>query len=129
MAYATISDYAARYGAPESEERVKTLLDDASAFLDGAYYARYHKEHESGVHPVFDANACAVCCAIVSRMLVPTDLFGVSQYSQTAGSYTASTTFSNPAGDMYMAKSDYQRLGLLGGRMRTIQAATAADRG
>ncbi len=129
MAYATIDDYAARYGAPESEERAEALLGDASACIDAAYFARYREEHAPGAHPVFDANACAVCCAIVARMLVPTDMFGVSQYSQTAGSYTASTTFSNPTGDMYMSKSDLRRLGLAGGRVRTIQAATAADRG
>ena len=130
MAYATINDYKARYGTPESEERAEVLLADASSYLDSAYFARYHEEHEAGVHPTFDANACAVCCAMVARMLASSaDMFGVSQYSQTAGSYTASATFSNPTGDMYVTKSDKQRLGLLGGRMRTIQAATAADRG
>ncbi len=126
--FATVEDYAERYGEPDDQKRVGVLLADASETLCSLYRGRYGKDYEAGEHPAFDANAKAVCCGIVSRMMAtPADLYGVSQYSQGTGSYSASMTYSNPTGDMYLSKTDRQRLGLWGGRIRSIQAMTAGE--
>lgn len=128
-AFASYADYSSRYGTDAGEERVSTLLSDASGFLAAEYERRYGCAWEQGAHPVFDRNAAAVCCGIVARMLAtPEDLYGASQYSQGTGVYSASLTFANPTGDMYLSAADKRRLGLAGGRMRSIQAATWQDR-
>lgn len=124
--FATVTDYADRYGEPADQKRVGVLLADASDYLCSKYLGRYGTEYEEGAHTAFDSNAKAVCCGIVSRMLAtPTDLYGVSQYSQGTGSYSASMTYSNPTGDMYLTAAEKSRLGLVGGRVRSIQAAVS----
>lgn len=128
-AFATVSDYEGRYGAADDQARVALLLEDATALLLSAYERHYGSEYEEGAHAAFDRNARAVCCAVVSRSLnVPTGMEGVSQLSQTAGSYSASATFSNPTGDMFVTKGDYKRLGIYGNTLRAIDAMTYADR-
>ena len=122
MAFATVEDYLLRYDAAD-ESRLGVMLEDASAMLESAFYGRHGKAYEAGVNPCFDANVKAVCCSMVARCLnTPSDLYGISQYSQGAGSYSSSVTLSNPTGDMYLSKSDKARLGISGGRIRTIQA-------
>ena len=112
MTYATEADYAARYGEP-ADGRCAALLEDASALLDSEYLARYGTEWAEGEHPAFDRNACAVACAVVSRALsVPDGFQGATQYTQTAGSYSASMTMANPTADLYLTKSDRVRLGI-----------------
>lgn len=129
-AFATVSDYEGRYGAADDQARLALLLEDATGLLLSAYERHYGAEYAAGEHAAFDRNACAVCCAVVSRSLnVPSGMEGVSQLSQTAGSYSASATFSNPTGDMFVTKGDYRRLGLYGNRLRAIDAMTYADRG
>lgn len=114
MTFATVSDYSARHGAPADESRCAALLDDASALLESEYLARYGSEWEEGAHPAFDRGACAVACAVVSRALdVPEGFLGATQYTQTAGSYSASMTMANPTADLYLTKSDRVRLGIV----------------
>ena len=113
MTFATVADYAARHGAPPDESRCAALLDDASALLMSEYLARYGSEWEEGEHPAFDRGACAVACAVVSRALsVPDGFQGATQYTQTAGSYSASMTMANPTCDLYLTKADRTRLGI-----------------
>lgn len=127
---ATVADYAARYGQPTDEGRVAALLEDATALLLSAYEQCHGAAYQEGERPAFDRAAKATCCAIVSRALnVPTGFEGATQYTQTAGSYSASVTLSNPTGDLWLSKSDRQRLGLVGYRIGSIAPMTAADRG
>lgn len=118
-AFAFRSDYEARYGA--ADERADVLLEDASGAMLAAYAARYGEPYREGAHPVFDANARAVCCSVAhAALMAPEGFEGASQYSQTAGPYTASVTYANPGGNVYIGKSDLRRLGLLGCRVGSI---------
>lgn len=120
-AFATADDYIKRYGAVDDTDQLTVLLEDASNFLKALYVEEWGQDYMAGVHPVFDDNACAVTCAIVSRSLnVPAGMQGVSQASQSADVYSASFSFANPTGDIYISKSDKQRLGLGGMKIGTI---------
>lgn len=119
---ATLEDYSARYGgvAAADEARVTTLLADASAMLLAAY-ERLWGDYFPGAHPTFDRSAAAVCCLVVNRVLnAPAALAGATQYSQGAGSYTATVTYGGSLGEMYLGKSDLKRLGLSGARIVEI---------
>lgn len=117
---ATAEDYAERYGEP-GDPRAAVLLRDASDALHAAYTSRYGTPWEPGAHPVFDASSLAVCCAVAHRALLsPDGMEGASQYTQTAGPYTASLTLANPGGDVYLTRSDMKRLGLTGCRIGCI---------
>ena len=110
-AFATVADYEARCGAAGDEARVAALLEDASAYLRGAYRRRMGVQYLAGSNP----NA-------------PGAMAGITQQSQTTGPYSSSVTFANPTGDLYLGRSDLKRLGLAGCRVRSIQPVTAADR-
>lgn len=130
-AFATVEDYEARQGALAEGDRARcgALLSDASAAMRSRFRAFHGRAWEQGVNESFDENAAAVCTAVVARaMSVPEALSGVTQYSQTAGSYSASATYSNPSGDLYLTKGDLRALGLVGTRVGSIAAMTAADR-
>lgn len=123
ISFATLADYEKRYGevAPADKERTETILQDASDMLLATYEENYGIPYEEGAHPVFDKSACAVACAVAHRSLsVPAGFEGASQYSQTAGSYNASITFSNPTGDIYLSKTELKRLGLYGQRIGAV---------
>lgn len=130
-AFATLADYEARYGAVAEGDsaRVEALLEDASGMLLGAYIERYSTAYAKGEHPIFDAAARAVTCAVVSRAYnVPLDMAGATQFSQAAGDYNASVTFANPTAELWLGKNDRRRLGLTGARIGSIPAMTAKDR-
>ncbi len=130
-AFATVSDYEARQGALSEADRTRceALLEDASAAMRSRFRAFHGAGYAEGVNPSFDDNAKAVCVAVVARSLsVPAALAGVTQYSQTTGPYSASATYSNPTGDVYLTRSDLKALGLSGTRIGSIAAMTRADR-
>ena len=130
-AFATLADYEARCGTVSSEDqpRVEALLEDASAFLEGRFRNRTGCDYEEDVNKTFDENAKAVCVAMVSRAVdVPSALAGVTQQSQTAGPYSASYSYANPTGDLYLSRADMKRLGLGGTRVGAIAAMTYKDR-
>lgn len=130
-AFATVADYVARCGPVEDgdESRVDALLEDASAYLRGAYQRHMGTRYLAGANQTFDENVKAVCVAMVARTVnAPVAMAGITQQSQTAGPYSSSFTFANPTGDLYLGRSDLKRLGLAGCRVRSIQAMTAADR-
>lgn len=130
-AFATLADYESRYGAVAEGDsaRVEALLEDASGMLLGAYIERYSTAYAKGEHPIFDAAARAVTCAVVSRAYnVPLGMAGATQFSQAAGDYNASVTFANPTAELWLGKNDRRRLGLTGARIGSIPAMTAKDR-
>lgn len=128
-AFATINDYEARYGAVIDQSRVTVLLEDASNYLLALYRQEWSEDYAEGAHALFDLNACAVTCAVVSRVVnVPLGMEGISSASQGADSYSASYTFANPTGDFYITKAEKERLGFTGGFIGTIPPMIAADR-
>ena len=100
MAYATVEDLVCEVRDPAAAakllERASTLIDDVIG---------------SGTAPGADT-LNGVCCAMVERALAPlgTDMYGVTQYSQTAGPYSGSMTYSNPMGDLYVTREERRRL-------------------
>lgn len=129
--FATVEDYEARQGelSEDDSSRCRALLEDASAAMRSRFRAFHGRGYEAGANESFDDNAKAVCVAVVARSLsVPAALAGVTQYSQTTGPYSASATYSNPTGDVYLTRSDLKALGLSGTRIGSIDAMTRADR-
>ena len=128
--FATAADYEERYGATDDAAVLAMRLDDASGLMEAAWLEATGGEYRQGESPIFDRNAKAVCCAVVSRATsAPPALAGVSQYSQGAGSYTASASFANPTGDMYLTRGDRMALGLGGSQCWGMNARTALDEG
>ena len=119
--FATVDDYAARYGEPADRERTGLLLGDASAALLSAFEA-VNGDYAEGKLPAFDRSAKAVCCLLVNRVLsAPAAMLGATQYSQGAGGYQASVTYGSARGEMYLGKSDLKRLGLDAQVMRALR--------
>lgn len=120
-AFASVEDYTKRYGDVADSDRVEVILSDASDAMLNAYESSWGEAYQEGAHEQFDRSATAVRCAIAHRSLsVPAGFEGASQYSQTAGSYNASITFSNPTGDIYLSKTELKRLGLYGQRIGAV---------
>lgn len=120
---ATVDDYTARYGAVDTgtAARLPDMLLDATALIMAEVPA-----YAAGTDPVLDRNAQAVCCSIVHRALVSGISYeGISQASQTAGSYNASVTFANPDGALYLSGADRARLGIDAGVVTTAQMGVA----
>lgn len=108
--FAGAIDYENVYGLCQERERLDALLLRASGYVQ----ARMPAPWEPGVDPVFDLNAATVCMAMVHRALsAPMGMEGVTQYTQTAGPYTASVSMA----DQYMRllPSEAEALGLADG--------------
>lgn len=107
--FATFDDYAARYdAAPGDMDRIGVLLEDASALVSASLPA--------GADP--DALApllASTVCAMVNRAFVASGMAGVSNYSEGAAGITASVTYANPSGDLYMTATEKAALGVGGG--------------
>ena len=114
-AFATPEEYTAAYGAVADEKRLEALLLRATGYLLGKMDG-----YEEGYDEVLDLNLSTVCMAMVSRALsVPSGMSGISQLSQTAGSYTAQATFF----DQYMRPlpSEMELLGLNSGSVASCR--------
>lgn len=108
-AFATADEYAAAYGAVADEKRLDALLLRATGYLLSKMDV-----YAAGEDEVLDLNLSTVCMAMANRALsAPAGMGGVSQYSQTAGSYTASVSLL----DQYMRPlpSELDLLGLNSG--------------
>lgn len=118
MAYATVEDLEARYGElfDERQEQASVLLDDAAVLID--CMASIDTGDETRM-----AAAKAVSCSMVNRALSASesDMYGVSQQTMTAGSYSQSTSYSNPSGDLYLTGTEKAMLGISGGYIGSIR--------
>jgi hypothetical protein len=123
---ATITDLQKGWRDLDDEESIaaSTLIDRASAQLY-TLFARHHMEVDAS-NEIQAINLTTVTCNMVRRVL---DGAGnVSQMAQTIGSTTASLSFSNPDGSLYLSKADRELLGLTGkNRYRSIEAHTRFD--
>lgn len=114
-AFATADDYMAAYGAVADTGRLDALLMRATGYLLGKMDG-----YVEGGDEVLDLNLSTVCMSMVNRALsVPSGMSGVSQYSQTAGSYTASVSLF----DQYMRPlpSELDLLGLNSGAVTSCR--------
>ena len=108
-AFANASEYEAAYGAVADRSRLDALLRRATGYLLSKMDA-----YAAGDDEVLDLNLSTVCMSMVNRALsAPAGMGGVSQFSQTAGSYTASVSLL----DQYMRPlpSELDLLGLSAG--------------
>ncbi|MBS6940806.1 MAG: hypothetical protein KH142_04870 [Slackia piriformis] len=107
--FATFDDYAARYDAAEADaERVGVLLGDASAVVAASLPAG---ADIGALAPLLTSTVCAM----VNRAFVASGMAGVSNYSEGAAGITASVTYANPSGDLYMTATEKAALGIGGG--------------
>lgn len=114
-AFATVDDLAARWRVLSDSERrqAETLLDDASDLIR-TECPRYSTANLTTLK--------RITCAIVKRaMLAGGDAAGISQSSQTAGPFTESLTYANPAGDLYLTNAEKTSLGLKRQRAFTVE--------
>lgn len=122
--FATLSDYESIYGAVTEgdKSRVTALLLRASGYL-----LSKKPGYVKGEDALFDLNASTVTCAMAHRvMCVPGGMEGVSQFQQTAGSYSASVSML----DQYMRPlpSELELLGLNDGSfVASVRMTTDAD--
>lgn len=108
--FATYADYAARYDPGDvPEERVTVLLGDASAVIS----AQLPSTADTAA---LSALLKSVTCAMVSRAVnAGGDMAGISQYSEGAAGMSASMSFANPNGDLYLTSQEREALGIGGG--------------
>ena len=115
--FANIDDLEKRWRPLSDDEkaRANVLLEDASAFITNLIDGRvtYDPTNEIQAH-----NFTSVCCGMVKRAMF-TDT-GVTQESQSAVGYSASWTYSNPNGDLYVTKNDRKLLGVAGCHIGSI---------
>lgn len=118
MAFAAVTDVEARWRelTVAEKSRAAVLLEDAAAMLTAL--VAFDTTDATYAEPLK-----VVSCNMVIRAMSASesDLYGVSQTSMTAGSYSQSWSYSNPSGDMYLTKLDKRLLGITTGYVRTIR--------
>lgn len=120
-AFATAGEYEAAYGAVADEGRLDALLLRATGYLLSKMDA-----YAAGEDEVLDLNLSTVCMAMANRaMSAPAGMGGVSQFSKSAGPYTASVSLL----DQYMRPlpSELDLLGLNSGAVLSCRMM-AGDR-
>ena len=102
MAVATVSDLETRWHTlTEAEKQQATaLLEDAEQII---------KDLVPRFEELEEATLRAIECSMVKRSML-TDNGGISQMSETTGPFSNSVTYTNPSGDLYLTKSEKQRL-------------------
>lgn len=110
--FATATDLADRWRplSPAEAARAEVLLGDASAIIRTLSPGIDAKIADDLLDPGVPK---AIACAMVKRVMQgPSDLDGVSQTQQTAGPFSQGVSFANPTGDLYLTKTEKQRLGI-----------------
>lgn len=104
--FAQVGDLEARWHALTGEEhnRAEALLADASDLIRTTCPRR---------HTAKPATLKRIACMAVKRAMPrpAPDMSGVTQSTQTAGSYSESLSYANPAGDLYLTTSEKEALG------------------
>lgn len=116
MNYATTDDLIAlwRPMTPEEIDRANNLIPLVCASLR-TEARKVDKDLNAMVEADEDLQLVAksVVCDVVARVLMTsTNQEPVSQFSQTAGSYTVSGTYLTPGGGLFIKKSELARLGI-----------------
>lgn len=103
--FAQVGDLEARWHALTGEERTsaEALLADASDLIRTTC-PRWHTAKPATLKRI-------ACMAVKRAMQAGADMSGVTQSTQTAGSYSESLSYANPAGDLYLTTSEKEALG------------------
>lgn len=103
--FAQVGDLEARWHALTGEEykRVEALLADASDLIRTTC-PRWPAAKPATLKRI-------ACMAVKRAMQAGPDMSGVTQSTQTAGSYSESLSYANPAGDLYLTTSEKEALG------------------
>ncbi len=115
-AYASVNDLSVlwrKMTAPE-QQRAAELLDLVSSCLR-VEARKVGKDLDAMLQADADLAAVArsVVCDVTARMLMTsTDSEPMTQYSESAGGYSAAGTFLVPGGGLFIKKSELARLGL-----------------
>ena len=110
--FASVGDLERRWRPLTSEEIsvAEALLGDASVMIRSEAPGIDAKILAGELSP--DAPLQVACRVVKRAMQGPEDLGGVSTFQDTAGPFSHSMTFANPAGDLYLAKADRRLLGV-----------------
>lgn len=105
--FATVDDLASRWHALTTTEELQAekLLDDASDIIMSL---------QPNWQQVPAATLKRICCQMVKRAMLADSANpnGLTQFAQTAGSYSESGTYANPSGDLYVTAVEKQALGI-----------------
>lgn len=103
--FAQVGDLEARWHALTGEEykRAEALLADASDLIRTTC-PRWPAAKPATLNRI-------ACMAVKRAMQAGPDMSGVTQSTQTAGSYSESLSYANPAGDLYLTTSEKEALG------------------
>lgn len=114
--FATVEDLENRWHIlTDSEKRTaETLLGDASDKIRSDYPTSWRQCEPTTLRRI-------VCQMVKRAMLVTDDREGISQRSQTTGSFADSWTFTNPDGDLYLTSSERKSLTAGSRRIFTVQ--------
>lgn len=119
--FASSDDLKARWPDLSDTKLAETLLSDASQLIRDTCPGWAHASK---------ATLIAIACAMVKRaMIAGSDNAGLSSTQETAGPYSQTLTYSNPTGDLYLTRTEKQRLGQ--GRQRafsiSMETGTAVE--
>lgn len=119
--FASAEDLADRWHTLTDEEtrRARTLLTDASDII------RDECPHWMNARP---ATLRRICCQMVKRAMYNDDSPGITQSTQTAGSFSESFTYANPMGDLYLKDGEKLQLGERRQRMWSVDLANGEAR-
>lgn len=118
-AFATTTQYRAKYSTDLSDAVLTVWLDDATDIMV-AELERAGVDY-SHASEAYASRLCRVCRDMVHRaigdgsasaMSIP---FGATQASMAAGGYSESFTMGNPYGDLYMKAVEKKQLGITSG--------------
>lgn len=118
MAYATVDDLEARFGALSEGERsiAAVLLGDAAVYLDSLVAVDPANDHQANALMV-------VSCNMVRRaMQQSVSALGIEQATASMGPFSQTAQFSNPSGGLYVSAAEKALLGADGGYIGTIPA-------
>lgn len=108
--FASSDDLKDRWPDLSDTKLAETLLSDASQLI---------RDTCPGWALASEATLKAIACAMVKRaMIAGSDNAGLSSTQETAGPFSQTWNFSNPTGDLYLTRTEKQRLGQ--GRQRAF---------
>ena len=111
QSFATVQDLEARWRIlePAERDRAKVLLEDAAVKISAAFRG-LDTELSGELKEKLSGELRIVSCNMVKRAMF-TDA-GVQSTQETVGPFSATHNFTNPTGDLYLAKADRKLLGL-----------------
>ncbi len=103
--FADPSDVAARWRplTPAEEETAAALLQDASALLRASYPGIDDQVASGAVDP--DVMVAVAANMVKTAMIGLAAGGGATQYSETVGPFSTSTSFANPTGNLFVTQA------------------------